>query len=183
MTEPTTEELVAQVRAGLGDTSNALVPNTMTETAFDGLTALTTLHERLRAAGQEKWSERGVMLDLQDRAETAEQRLGELEEALQEQKIRSILARLDDAKVVGAIFDHSREALESAYAEFERAEEHHRWHHEQEGRAVEEDDERLRVLMIIAEALEELPESLPQDVEQQTEHLREQAAALSEERP
>ena len=62
--------------------------------------------------------------------------------------------RLRDATAIAEILDDCREALEAAYTELERAEDHHRWHHEQEGREVEPDDERLRVLMVIAEALE-----------------------------
>jgi hypothetical protein len=64
--------------------------------------------------------------------------------------------RLRDAQTVGDLLDDAREALEAAYGELARAEEHHRWHHEQEGREVELDDERLRVLMVIAEALDSL---------------------------
>lgn len=113
-------------------------------------------------------------------------RAREAERQLNEQRTRFTLVRLDDAKAVGAIFDHAREALEAAYAELERAEEHHRWHHEQSHRLMRgwrleppenyyDDDERLRVLMVIAEALEELPEPLTDDAESQTAELREWA--------
>jgi acyl-CoA reductase-like NAD-dependent aldehyde dehydrogenase len=64
--------------------------------------------------------------------------------------------RLRDAQTVGDLLDDARQALEAAYAEFGRAEEHHRWHHEQEGREVELDEERMRVLTVIAEALDSL---------------------------
>lgn len=64
--------------------------------------------------------------------------------------------RLRDAQTIGDLLDDAREALESAEAELERAEQHHRWHHEQEGREVEPDEERLRVLLMIAEALDSL---------------------------
>lgn len=66
--------------------------------------------------------------------------------------------RLRDAQTIGDLLDDVREALKAAYTELERAEEHHRWHHKQDGyvRDLEEDDERLRVLMVIAEALDSL---------------------------
>ena len=112
-----------------------------------------------------------------------------LREQLEAQRTRFTLTRLDDAKAVGAIFDHSREALEAAYAELGRAEEHHRWHHEQSQRLMRgwrlkppenyyDGDERLRVLMIIAEALEELPEPLTDDAEAQIAELCERASEM-----
>lgn len=110
--------------------------------------------------------------------EALRERIVELEEDLEGLRTRHTLTRLDDARAVGAIFDHAREALEAAYTELERAEEHHRWHHEQEGHEVEDDEERLRVLMVIAEALEELPEPLSDDAEDQIAELREKAVNL-----
>lgn len=81
-------------------------------------------------------------------------------EGVEEREARLRAAALDvrlrDAQTVGDLLEDAREALEAAYAELGRAEEHHRWHHEQEGREVEQDDERLRVLMVIAEALDSL---------------------------
>lgn len=102
-----------------------------------------------------------------------------LRKELAEQRTRATLTRLDDAKAIGLIFDHSREALEAAYAELERADQHHQWHHDQEGRDVEEDDERLRVLMVIAEAIEELPEPLAEDAETQVRELRAVAVGMA----
>ena len=45
--------------------------------------------------------------------------------------------------------------MEAALVEFRAAEEHHRWHHEQEGRPVEDREERLTVLLQLAEAIYE----------------------------
>jgi hypothetical protein len=42
--------LAEKVRAGLWDTSNALVPNTMTEVAYEAARAFDALSERLKAA-------------------------------------------------------------------------------------------------------------------------------------
>ncbi len=48
--EQSADALVETVRAGLLDGSNALVPNTMTETAFDALSALDRLRSLLLRA-------------------------------------------------------------------------------------------------------------------------------------
>lgn len=45
--------------------------------------------------------------------------------------------------------------LRGAWDELAAAEEHHRWHHEREGREVEPREERLRLLMELAEALDD----------------------------
>ena len=45
--------------------------------------------------------------------------------------------------------------LQAAWDELEAAEEHHRWHHEQEGRDVEPREERLELLLALGEALDD----------------------------
>ena len=70
MTEPTADQLVERVLDGIGGTQKSLAR-----------AALTTLHERLQAA--ERKNIKGRVLEEQRlRAEAAEQRLRELEEAL-----------------------------------------------------------------------------------------------------
>jgi hypothetical protein len=90
-----------------------------------------------------------LVRELETETEDADERVARL-------RATATNVRLDDAQTIGDLLDDAREALESAYGELERAEQHHRWHHEQDGREVEEDDERLRVLMVVAEALDSL---------------------------
>ena len=81
MTEPTSEELVERVRQAFGGRKD------------DGVTAsaaLTALQERLKATEEERDHYRFHFDQQEQRAEVAEQRLRELEEALQKITKRTV---------------------------------------------------------------------------------------------